>query len=186
MFFFDKDADITFSVNSIERGYLAILGDDLNAAGAVFEALDSPRAKWGRALTGIISGYMEYFPTYFEIRNFFEIDFEFLLKNEKKDYIEYLLSSLNILSETNQEVYKYAARVFYENKFYNAALEYMEKSKKLFYRDPELHFMLAKYYLGVNQFGMADYFLNECLNIVPSYFPALKMKEYIVQNLDKT
>jgi len=184
MFFFDEsDENITLKPRSIEHAYLAILNNDLQSAEAIFESLDSPRARWGKALTGIISGYMEFFPTYFEIRNFFEIDLDFLIKNEKIDYTENLLGALEILSDINQEIYKYTARVMYENKFYSSALKYMEKSKSIFYRDPELHFMFAKFYINSGDFQLADLYLTECLKIVPSYFPALKMKRDIAPKL---
>ena len=180
MFFFDTAFEnYTFTAGSVEHAYLAILNDDLLSAQAVFATVDSPRSRWGKTLVGILKGYMEYFPTYFEIRNFYEIDLDFLIKNEKYDYIERLLSALKILSEINHEVYKYTARVMYENKMYKSSLEYMEKSKELFYKDPELHFMIAKFYCGTNQFELADFHLSECLKIVPSYNPAIKMKEEI-------
>ena len=41
------------------------------------------------------------------------------------------------------------AIVLYENKLYKAAREYLDKSKKIFYNDPELHFIYAKYYLAL-------------------------------------
>lgn len=177
MYFFDQTYNKTFTAISVEHAYIAILNDDLTTANAVFEAIDSPRARWGRALTGILAGYMEHYPTYFEIRNFYEIDLDFLVKNEKIDYIENLLGSLEHLFKINQEVYKYTARVMYENKFYNAAIDNMLKSKDLFYKDPELHFMLAKYYYDICDYTLSDFYLSECLNIVPSYYPAIKMKK---------
>jgi len=184
MFFFDADCENNcFKAMSVEHAYLAVLDENLLAARAVFEALDSPRAQWGKALTGILNGFMDIYPTYFDIRNFFEIDLDFLIKNEKYNYVELLLSSLKILSKINQEVYKYTARVMYENKLYNASLEYMEKSKEIFYNDPELHFMLAKYYFNLNQYSEADYYISECLKILPSYHPAITLKSSIAKQL---
>ncbi len=180
MFFFESAfKNVTFGARSVEHAYLAILNDDLPAAKAVFESIDSPRARWGLVLAGIISGYMEFLPSYFEIRNFYEIDLDFLIKNEKTHYIEMLLSSLKYLEEINKEIYKYTARVMYENRLYNSAFEYMNKAKEIFYNDPELHFMLAKAYIDAKQFKMADSSLSECLKFVPSYFPALKMRREI-------
>ena len=89
------------------------------------------------------------------------------------------MGSLEFLSNINQETYKYVARVMYENKFYDAAFNYMEKSKKLFYQDPELHFMFAKYYTDNKLYDKALQHINECLNIVPGYFPALELKKII-------
>ena len=183
MYFFDRTYNKTFKALSIEHAYVAILNNDLVSAGAVFETIDSPRARWGKALIGILNGCMEYFPTYFEIRNFYEIDLDFLIKNEKIDYVENLLGSLEYLFKINQEVYKYTARVMYENKFYNAAIDNMQKSKDLFYKDPELHFMLAKYYYDIGDYNASDFYLSECLNIVPSYYPAMKLKEQILAKL---
>lgn len=180
MFFFNIEGnDITFKPRSIEHAYLAILNDDLKTAQAVFESIDSPRAMWGKTFVDILMGYIERYPTYFEIRNFMEIDLDFLIKNEKINYVEQFLGSLDFLSGINREVYKYAARTMFENKLYKSALEYMEKSKKLFYKDPELHFMLAKYYIGLGEFKEADYYLSECLKFVPDYYPAIKMKQDI-------
>ncbi len=184
MFFFDiEENDSIFKPRSIEHAYLAILNDDLKTAQAVFESIDSPRAMWGKTFVDILMGYLERYPTYFEIRNFMEIDLDFLVKNEKINYVEQFLGSLELLSEINREVYKYIARVMYENKLYNASVEYMEKSKKLFYKDPELHFMFAKYYAGIGEYKAADFYLSECLKFVPDYFPAIKMKQDI-NNLD--
>jgi len=184
MFFFDKvDEQITFKPRSEELAYLAILKEDLLSAQAIFESLDSPRARWGIALVGILSGFLEYFPTYFEIRNFLEIDLDFMIKNEKFDYTENMLGSLEILYKINHEVYKYTARVLYENKLYKTALEYMEKSKELNYNDPELHYMLAKYYVHTKQFNLAEHYIEECLKIIPMYYPAIKMKEHISSQL---
>ena len=148
LFFFNDDiSSIKILPNSIEHAYLSILTEDLESAKKIFTKIDSPRAIWGAILVDIINGYLSEFPTYFQIRNFFEIDLDMLLKNEKISYVEQILGSLSILSTINQEIYKYAARVMYVNRLYSAAFKYMNKSKKIYYNDAELHFMLAKYYL---------------------------------------
>lgn len=186
MFFFSKNKTNKIEPGSIEHAYLAILDDDIESARMIFEKIDSPRAHWGKALIDIINGYVEHYPTYFEIRNFLEIDMDFLIKNEKIDYTENLLGSLDILYEINQESYKYTARVMYENRLYNASKKYMDKSKGLFYGDPELHFMLAKYYIHTREYEAALDSINNCLGILPEYFPAKALKEelkkYVKQN----
>ena len=135
MFFFDEDKQQIFKSKSVELAYLNVLNDDIKAAQTLFQEIDSPRARWGKSFTDILSGYIERYPTYFEIRNFLEIDLDFLIKNEKIDYIEQFLGSLTILAGINQEVYKYVARVMLENIHYRVAFEYLEKSKKTFYKD---------------------------------------------------
>ena len=178
MFFFNENCkDLTFKPRSIEHAYTALISGDLKTSQAVFESLDSPRARWGKAFVDILNGYIEEYPTYFEIRNFLEIDLDFLLKNERIDYVEQVLGSLDILININQESYKYVARVMFENRLYKVAKEYLEKSKNIFYNDPELHFLFAKYYLKMREYESADYHLNECLKILPDYYPALSFKK---------
>ena len=121
MFFFDKRGSIPVAAKTIEAAYLSILNGDLVIAQRNFLAIDSPRAMWGVTLCDILKGQVNTFPTYFGIRNFLEIDLDFLLKNEKIDYVEQVLGSADFLSTINQEVYKYIARVMLENNFYNAA-----------------------------------------------------------------
>lgn len=180
MFFFSEN-NCTNAVKpgSLEHAYLAILDNDLLCAKKIFDALDSPRARWGRALVEILTGYIEDYPTYFEIRNFLEIDLEYLLKNEKLDYVEQFLGSLDLLVGINNETYKYTARVMYGNKLYKASREFMDKSESLFYNDPELHFMYAKYYMDFGSYKDAEYHVEECLRILPDYYPAVMIKKKI-------
>ena len=178
-FFYNDSSNVKIIPGTIEHAYLLLLNNELEQAKCIFQNIDSPRAKWGEILVPILMGVLTKFPTYFQIRNFYEIDLDFLLKNEKLDYVEQMLGALGIFSSINQEVYKYAARVMYENKLYSAALKYMNKSKQLYYNDAELHFMLAKYYFRVNDLENADFYINECLNLIPGYYPAEIMKQKI-------
>ena len=180
MFFFNNDNEnLVFESGGIEHAYLALLNNDLNSAKKIFCSLSSPRARWGKALVDILSGYIEEYPSYFEIRNFLEIDLDFLLKNEKIDYVEQFLGGVDLLAGINNETYKYVARVMYENKLYKVCREYMDKSKNIFYNDPELHFMYAKYYMDFGNYKDADYHIDECLNILPDYYPAKMLKKEI-------
>ncbi len=180
IFFFNQDvSNIKIAPNSLEHAYVAILCDDLDSAYAVFCNNDSPRGKWGKVLVSILKGFMTDYPTYFEIRNFFEIDVDFLLKNDKISYVELCLGALNVLSTVNQESYKFAARVMLENRLFSSALKYMDKSKQLYYNDPELHFMYAKYYFDKKNLKDSYFYIKECLNLLPNYYPALVIKKNI-------
>ena len=179
-FFFSEDCSESVIVpNSLEHAYLAVINDDLNSAELVFSNLDSPRARWGVTLVSILKGFMTRYPTYFEIRNFLEIDLDFLLKNNKINYVEQCLGALEVLSAINQETYKFAARVMLENNLYSAALKYMDKSKQIYFKDPELHFMYAKYYMDKKRYEDAYFYVNECLKLLPTYYPAQIMKQRI-------
>lgn len=180
MFFFtENNSDVIFNPLSIESAYLLILNEDLNGASIIFENIDSPRAKWGMVLVGVLRGYTETVPSYFEIRNFLEIDLDFLLKNNKINYVEQLLGALEFLVEINQETYKFAARVMLENRFLSAAKKYLDKSKSIFYKDPELHFLYSKYFILTKKYNLAKRHILECLKILPEYYPAKKMLKMI-------
>ena len=69
----------------------------------------------------------------------------------------------------------------FENKLYSSALKYMERSKNIYYNDPELHFMLTKYYINVNDYNEAYANIQECLRLLPDYYPALRLKQEIEQ-----
>ena len=112
-----------------------------------------------------------------------EIDLDFLIKNEKLDYVEQLLGALEIFSTINQESFKFAARVMFENNLFSAAFNYMQKSKEIYYNDPELHFMLARYYINVHDYEKAYLHIKECLNLIPDYYPALQYKQKIEEML---
>lgn len=178
-FFYDDCSFVNILPNTIEHAYLAIINEDLVSAKEIFKSIDNSRAKWGVVLTSVLNGYLDVFPTYFQIRNFMEIDLDFLIKNEKLDYVEQLLGALEIFCTINQEAYKFAARVMFENNLLSAAFNYMQKSKELYYKDPELHFMFARYYIAVHDYEKAYLHINECLNLIPDYYPALLYKQKI-------
>ena len=129
-FFSEKTDELEIYPGSLSHAYLCVLNDDLDSAYAIFMKNNSPRGRWGCSLTSVLNGFMTVFPTYFGIRNFLEIDLDFLLKNNKINYVEQCLGALEIFSTINQETYKFAARVMLENKLYTSAMKYLEKSKK--------------------------------------------------------
>lgn len=181
-FFYEDSPSLIIRPNTIEHAYLLVLKENLTKAQDIFKTIDSPRAIWGMVLVSVLMGYMTKYPTYFQIRNFYELDLDFLIKNEKINYVEHMLGAMDILVTINQEVYKYAARVMYENKLYSAAFNYMNKAKSIYYNDAELHFMMAKYYIFVKDFHNAEFYINECLKLVPEYYPAKILRQKIEAN----
>ena len=96
-FFFEEDCSkIKILPDSVEHAYLAVLNDDLESAKEIFWRIDSPRAKWGKVLISVLGGYLDVYPTYFQIRNFLEIDLDFLLKNEKLDYVDKIKAAFGL------------------------------------------------------------------------------------------
>lgn len=182
MYFFNQNI-IESDSNKLKQAYIAILNNDLDIAYNLFAEEDSSRSRWGMALIEILKSNIIHFPTYFEIRNFFEIDLDFLIKNKKIDYVETLLGASELLININQEVFKYAARVLFENYYPEIGFNYLKKSKDILYKDPEMHFMLAKYYINKEDYTTALSYINECLKFVPDYFPAQKIKKIILKHL---
>ena len=183
MFFFSPNETTIFKPKSVEHAYLAVINNDLETALKTFENIDSPRALWGVAMVNILNGYLEKYPTYFEIRNFYEIDLDFLLKNEKIEYVENLLGALEILSKINHEVFKYTARVMLVNNLPEIAKKYLDKSREIFYNDVELHYIYAKYYFDNKQFNKANFHIDECISFLPDYHPAKVLKKEIAKYL---
>ena len=175
MFFFEKDELSKIEQISVEYAYLSIVSDELESAKVIFRGIDSSRANWGCFLVEALTGFVKRMPTYLEIRSFLEIDLDFLIKNQKIDYVESLLGATEYLININQETYKFVARVMYENSFYEACFNYLEKSKKIFYKDPELHFLYAKYYMNKKEILFAKFHIDECLKFLPDYYPAQKL-----------
>ena len=185
MYFFSNEEFFNFkNSTNVEQAYFEILNSNLDNALILFSKTDSARTRWGISFVQILQGYLSLYPTYFGIRNFLEIDLDFLLKNEKIEYVEQLLGALSILADINYEVYKYVARVMYENRYYNVVEKYLEKSKEMLYKDPELHYLYAKYYFRAKDYALSKFYINECLKILPEYVPAKIFKQVISRYLD--
>ena len=65
--------------NILEYGYCLILEGQLDKAEQVLKTIDSIRADWAVKLIPFMKGHVEILPTYFQIRNFLEIDINLLL-----------------------------------------------------------------------------------------------------------
>ena len=67
----------------VEAGYCCIVLDELDKAEKLFmQAKNSDiRASWGLFLLQLIKGDIKSFPTYFQVRNFLEIDLNILILN---------------------------------------------------------------------------------------------------------
>lgn len=165
----------------LESGYCKLLSGKLEDALAIFKSLSDEdlRANWAVKLIGFINGRIVDLPSYFQIRNFLEIDLNLLIEAKKPEYIDNILGAADYLYEINPESYKFIARAMIYNNFHDVAFHYLKKAKEKFYYDPELHLMLANCYLKNNEKFLAKQSINNCLRILPNYFPARKLLETI-------
>lgn len=166
---------------NLEYGYSLILSGQLQEAEKVLRKIESLRADWAVKFIPFMKGYVEVFPTYFQIRNFLEIDINLLIKAKQSDYVSYVLGGADLFYSVNCESYKYFARVMMNNGFFDISKNYMDKARDKTYNDPELHFMYCQYFIHLKDIDNALVAINACLEILPEYYPAIKIKEALLR-----
>lgn len=168
----------------LEAGYCYLILDKLDKAEKSFQHIKDydDRACWGLFLLQMIQGDIKSFPTYFQVRNFLELDLNILILYCKGDYIENIIRYADFLAYYNPEGYKFIGRVFWANGFIPAAKLFLRKAKDKFYQDPELHYLLAYIaYYEDKDMAQCVKSLNTCLELLPEYAPALKLKSLVTK-----
>ncbi len=160
----------------LESGYCALYQSNIQKAEFFWKNLrdESPCALWAQSLLEILKNDVHFYPSFFQLRSFLEIDLHNFIINKQFDYVQKIVNILGILVQINGESYKYVGRVFYNNGNYKDAVTLLEKSKDICYEDPEVHVLLAKAYQAQNEIILAKKSIQNCLNVVPDYYPALK------------
>lgn len=161
----------------LEYGYCRLLSGDLVEAEAVLSAIadNDLRADWAVKLISFIKNKIITLPSYFQIRNFLEIDLNLLLQAGMAQFVENIINGADLFYSVNPESYKFIARVMLNNDFPEVALFYLNKAKDKFYYDPEMHLMLANCYLKQGEISKAKIAIKNCLEILPEYLPAKKL-----------
>ena len=168
----------------VEAGYCCIVLDELDKAKELFQKVQEvdTRAKWGLILLQMIKGDILTFPTYFQIRNFLELDLSILILYCKGEYVEKIIRYADFMAYYNPECYKFIGRAFWANNLMSAAMFFLRRAKDKFYQDPELHYLLAYiFYNNDRNIDLAKKALRACLGILPEYAPAKKLYAQIVQ-----
>ena len=175
----DEDCQQFFKDNGyiLEAAYYELFHKNCNMAHKLFLSVadEDIRANWGAFLSAMCSDCVSGYPSYMEIRNFFEVDLQLLLNYYLGDYIEIICNYSNFLGNINSEVYKYMGRVFMKNNYTSLGLLYLKHGEDYFYRDPELHYLLAEYYYQIKDYNTSRDYINKCLRLLPEYYPAVKM-----------
>ena len=168
----------------LERGYYELLHKNLCSAKKIFQNIQENdiRAHWGNIITSMAEGNLIGYPSYFELRNFYEVDLQLLFTHYLGEYIEEICKFSDWLYKINPEIYKYTGRSFLKNGYTDIGLYFLKKGKEQYFNDPELHFLLGEYHFENNDYSAAFNDLQTCLRILPDYYPALKLK----QEIDKT
>lgn len=160
----------------IEASYCNILKGDFTKAVELLASSDNTRARWALGLIEYAQLEGKYSPSYFQLRNFLELDLQLLLNAQRADFIENVLRYVDYFSTINLECHKFVGRFLFNNDYDQLALIYLKKAKGTFFQDPELHMLLANYYLKIGDVGAAKKEVAETLIILPNYFPAKKMR----------
>ena len=173
----DKESQQFFVKNGciLENAYYELLSDNIVKAKNLFEAAKNNdiRAHWGYFMISLIQQDISCHPSYFELRNFLEIDLNILIHYYKGEYVENIVRYADFMFTINPEVHKFIGRVFYNNNLQEQALFFLDRAKSYFYHDPELHYLLAYIYYNKNDIKEAEKYLNACLTILPGYYPCL-------------
>ena len=175
-----KDCQQFFIKNGflLEAAYYELLNKNLYVAKKFFEKIQDSdiRAHWGNFLASMAEGKIKDYPTYMELRNFYEVDLQLFFTYYLGDYIENICKFSDWLFNINPEIYKYTGRVFLKNKFEDIGLYFLDKAKENYFNDPELHYLLAEYNTNNNNYDNARINVENCLQILPNYYPAMKIK----------
>lgn len=175
----DYSVDVFFKQNNylLEYAYCKLLSGDINMSATEFSKIKNTdfRANWAIKLVNFIQNSISEMPTYFQIRNFLEIDLNLLLQANQPQFVENIINGADLFYSVNQESYKFISRVMLNNDFTDVALFYLQKAKDKFYCDPEMHLMLANCYLLKGETSQAKSAVYNCLAILPEYFPAKKL-----------
>lgn len=159
---------------ALEYGYCCLLSGYVDMARVAFEKIADcdMRADWALKLIQFIKRYVSETPTYFQVRNFLEIDLNMLIQSGQAQFVENIINGADIFYSINPESYKFIARVMLNNDFVDLAVFYLNKAKDKFYYDPEMHYMLATCYMKKGEKLLARAEIRNCLAILPEYFPA--------------
>lgn len=165
-----------------EAGYCYLILDKIDKAKECFEksVKTDIRAHWGLLLIQMILGKISMVPTYFEVRNFLEIDLDIFITYCKGDLVEKIIKYCDFLAVYNLECYKFIGRAFWSHGIKTPAMFFLNRAKDKLYNDPELHYLLAYiYYTEDKEIQKCKKEIDTCLNILPAYAPAIALKEKI-------
>lgn len=168
-----------------EKGFATLLlGDDIEARKIWNGVINPcPAVFWGLDILDIIRCRYSVYPTYFQVRAFLEVYLHLFILNEHLTWAENMISGHEIFSKVNYESCKFIARVLFFHGYDELTLDFIEKSKKICYPDPEALFIEAQTYLRCNNNTKALHSLNKILEIVPEYTPALNLKKCVETTL---
>lgn len=165
----------------LEYAYSLVLKGELETAQRILLDMDSVRADWLLKLIDIFSGIYNIYPSYFQIRNFLEIDIDMFFKAKCIEYVNALLRMVNVFQDINSESYKCVARVLLKNGYMNESKIFLDKGADDNYNDVELQYLFVEYYLALQDYDNARKRIDICMGINPEYYPAKKTGQILAK-----
>lgn len=164
-----------------EAGYCYMILNNFAKAKEQFEKakVSDIRGHWGLLLLQMQEEKISMAPTYFEVRNFLEIDLDIFITYCKGDIVQQIIKYADYIAFYNLECYKFIGRAFWAHNIMPAAMFFLNKAKEKLYNDPELHYLLAYIYYTNNDISNCKKEIEVCLSILPQYAPALMLSQKI-------
>ena len=180
-----EDCQQFFAKNGymLEEAYARLLSNDIAGAKVLFSFIKERdiRAHWALFMISLLEDNVQEYPSYFELRNFLEIDLNILITYYKGDYVEKIIRYADYMYTINPEVHKFIGRVLYNNGLVEQGLFFLNRAKSYFYHDPELHFMLGYIYFSQGKLDEAQNALENGLRVLPEYFPSENLLKKVIE-----
>ena len=172
--------------SNYEAGLCALLLNDEENAKIFWTKDKDPdiATKWGLIILNIIHLKIKEHPTFFQVRAFLEVYLNLFIQNKQLSWAENLISACDIFARSNPESYKFIARALFANGYLELSHKFLNESKKLFYCDPESHFIDSQAYFLEGKFEKALESINETLKSASEYYPAIEFKKIIEQKIN--
>lgn len=156
--------------------YCHFLKGEINKAKEIIKKTNESSSflNWLTFLIHFLGGGRDIFPSYLQIRNFYEQDLDMLIKTNQINNAQLILNENNFFEQVNKEVYKYSARVLFNHDYNNEAEKFLTKSLDIFFKDPETHYLLGEVYLKKNEKKLAIKEFKKAIDIPGEYMPANK------------
>lgn len=168
-----------------EAGLCALLEGDEECARAFWQKEKDPdtATQWGLIVLDIIHLKIKKRPTFFQVRAFLEVYLSLFIESKHLSWAENLISACDIFARSNPESYKFIARALFANGYLMLTHKFLNESKKLFYFDPEAHFIDSQAYFLEEKYDLALKSIDETLKSAPEYYPALEFKKIILAHM---
>ena len=169
-----------------EAGLCALLlGDEKSAKGFWTKDKDPDIAtKWGLIILNVIHLKIKERPTFFQVRAFLEVYLSLFIQTKHLNWAENVISACDIFARANPETYKFIARALFANGYMELSHKFLNESKKLFYADPEAHFIDSQAYFIEGKYKESLDSINETLKSAGEYYPAIEFKKIIEQKIN--